>query len=564
MLHQIPDLTDPRVDTPPPTAQFRKFDKAITRGITLRPEDAAWVEAQLASMSLEEQVGQLIVSKNHASGESLIDNYHVGGFVFLGNGQAAANVVATVNRLQEYAPRPLWFGIDSEAGVGARIADATVFPMMMAFGAANDPALMEECGRITARESQALGLQVAYGPDVDVNTEPNNPIIATRSMAGDPGVVGPLAAAFLRGVRAEGVLSTLKHYPGHGPATVDSHNGMPEIRISDEEFRRLHLAPYTELIPTGLTEMVMTAHVWYSAIDPSTSGLPGTLSPFFCTTVLREQLRFDGLLMSDAYDMGALNLQYGEQELAVLGIEAGLDVIAAPKSEADAFNGILNAVRSGRIAPGRIAESVRRVLVAKSRAGLPERQTIDPDRWQAVLGHPDHRAAVRRVCEEAFTRAHSSLPAGPPIARTERVLVLSLSASTRIFYRYASTFFTTRFQAEVPGAKVTTVSTAADAAERDAVLAEAAGYDKVVVLGYDWTKIASAGQVTLVNALAATDKPVIYVSFGAPYHFTQIPSVDAFYCGYASVQEMQEVAVEVLVGDREPLGKLPVRVPGLE
>ena len=563
MLTPVPDLTDPRVDTPlPPSPVGRSFPPAPARGLPLRREDTAWVAAELASMTDEELVGQMIVSRNHHIGEELVDKYRVGGFVFLGNGQAASNIIDSVNRLQRHTRRPLWFAIDSEAGVGARVADATVFPMMMAFGAANDPELMEECGRITARESQALGLQVAYGPVVDINTEPRNPIICTRSMSAFPDRVTPLAAAFLSGARAEGVLNTLKHYPGQGDAAVDTHAALPSVSLDREELWRTHLAPYRDLVPTGAVDMMMTAHVAYPKIDTKMPTTPATLSPYFCRQTLRGELHFDGVLLSDAYDMGGIGGGHDEQELAVRGVEAGLDIILGPRDEAEAFTGILKALQSGRISRTRLEESVRRILVAKSRAGLPERRFVDTESWRAVLSHPEHRAVVRRVCEKAFTELRSTLPSGPAVRRDERVLVIALASTTRIFYRFPSSLFTDPFQAEVPAASVVATSVELPDGERNAIVAEARSAEKIVVLGYDWSRIASAGQVALIEALTGTGRPVIYVSFGAPYHLSQIPNIDAFYCGYSSVMEMQQVAVEVLLGDRKAIGSLPVPMPG--
>jgi len=187
------------------------------QSVPIRDPDRVWVEATLTSMTLEEKIGQLIVPSQHSMGESLINAYHVGGFVFTGNGQQAADIVATTNRLQTFMAAqeplqtPLWFAIDAEAGLGARVADATIFPMLMAFGAANDTALMDALGRVTARECRAGGVQAAYGPVADVNTEPINPIISTRAFGDRPELVSRLAREFLRGARAEGLRCTLKH-----------------------------------------------------------------------------------------------------------------------------------------------------------------------------------------------------------------------------------------------------------------------------------------------------------------------------------------------------------------
>ncbi len=540
-----------------------RFDGPPPEGQPLREPDWEWVEETLAAMTLEEKIGQLFVSNFHGNGEELIDQFHTGGFVFLGNNQRAEDIVATVNRLQEYADVPLWFSIDAEAGVGARVSDATIYPLIMAFGAANDPELTELCGRITARESAALGLQVAYGPVVDVNTEPKNPIIATRAYSDRPGSVVELAHSFINGARAEGVLTTLKHYPGHGATAGDSHHMLPAVHKTMEEIERIHLRPYRELQAMGDLDLIMTGHVWYPAVDPD-EPWPATLSSTFNTDILREEIGFEGLLVSDAFNMRGLTSAVPDPaERSVLGIEAGLDVIVVPARMDESFEGVRQAVLSGRLSVERIEQSARRVLAAKTQSGLHESRLVDPDRHLAVLNHPDHRAAVRRLAEEAFTEAKNGLPNNPVIGREEKVLLLSLDAQRRIFYRFGSSFFHEPFVEQVPNTEILQVPTEINTGMRQSILQQAHGVDKVVVIGYDWYEIQSEDQVELINELTEGTAPVVYTSFGAPYHYLQIPGVDVFFCGYASVPEMQQVAVEVLLGDREALGKLPVTVEGL-
>jgi len=546
-------------------AQLLAFADAPTTAPALRPPDLAWVDDVLSSMTLEEKIGQMIMSSNHAGGEGQIDAYHVGGFVFVGNGQQASNIVATTNRLQAYSPIPLWFSIDAEAGLGARVADATIYPLIMAFGAAGDPALTELCGHITARECRALGVQIAFGPVVDVNTEPINPIISTRSYADDPDLVTDLARGFITGARAEGLLCTFKHYPGHGATTGDSHSSLPTVDLPLATLEAEHIKPYRDLAGTGDVDLVMSAHVWYSQVDNDYGKpWPATLSPRFLTDILRTSIGFDNVTVSDAYGMSGLALAVPDQrERAVKGVQAGLDVILMPPDVGEAFNGIRDAVLDSTLTIERIDESVRRILIAKSRSGLPENALVDPALYPTVLRHPEHLSAVRQVCERAFTCAKDQLSNIPPVSSTDHVLVLSLTASRTIFYRMSSTYFTNPFVVQVPNTDIQIVGTSLSTSERQAIVNDALLHDKVIVLGYDWTEIASSNQVTLINDLAATSVPVIYVAFGAPYHYLQIPGVDAFYCGYSSVDAMQEVAVEVLTGQRQAVGVLPVQVAGL-
>lgn len=540
------------------------YPKAVPHTPPLRDPDLEWVESSLAAMTVEQKVGQLFVcsmaSTDVGVPESQIQSYNLGGFVFLGNSQSAANVVERVNSLQALSPFPLWFAIDSEAGLGARVADATIFPLLMAFGATGDPNLTELCGRITARESRALGLQITFGPVVDVNTEPINPIISTRAYGDRPDAVGFVAKGYLQGARAEGILGTLKHYPGHGASEGDSHSSLPTITVSLDEMESVHLRPYRLLAGGGSVDMVMTAHVWYSQVEPGTPW-PATLSPRFCKDILRGEIGYDGLLISDAYDMVGLTLAVPDPaERGVIGIEAGIDVILGPaNSEVGAiWQGVVDAVNSGRISEERLDESVRRVLIAKSRAGLPEQRTVDPGLWSTVLDHPEHRAIVRRVCEKACTKVFDRTGGASFIEEQDRVLALVLTPSQRIFYRFGMETFQAKLSELHGDTTYQTVSRTIGANARATLVAQAQGYGKVIVIGSDWTVINSSNQISLLNELAGVGVPVAYVGFGAPYQIRPVTAVDAFYCGYATVPEMQEVMAEVLVGARAAEGRLPV------
>ena len=528
-----------------------------TTGPPLREPDMVWVEDTLASMTLDEKIGQLIMPEVTGSAKTNINTYKVGGFIFTGNNRIASDLIATTNDLQNYAPLPLFFAIDAEAGLGARVADATIFPLIMAFGAANDPSLTEDCGRITARETRSLGIHIAFGPVVDVNTEPLNPIISTRAYSDETTRVTSLARGFLKGARREGLLCTFKHYPGHGATTGDSHSSLPTVDLPYPELRAVHIEPYAKLAGTGDIDLVMTAHVWYSAVDTE-KPWPATLSSIFLLDILRGDINYNGIIISDAYGMSGLAIAVPDEgERAVVGIEAGLDIILMPPSVGNAFTGIKNAALSERITQERINESVRRILIAKSRAGLPEMEQVDPDAYTSILHHPDHVAKVREVCERAFTCGKNNLAPRPPLNPEDHILVLTLASSRTIFYLKPSAFFTDPLSAAVPNTQIQPVPKNIDTSLHDTIIALAQGVDKVVVAGYDWYKILSNDQVALINELAE-EHTVIYVSFGAPYHYLQIPGVSAFYCGYASTEQMQEVAVEVLVGERKPLGDPPV------
>lgn len=550
------------IDTAPrPHRPAGDYPPAPPHGAPLGAPNMEWVTATLARMTLAQKVGQLIITQKHAEGDALVRDLHVGGFTFLGNNQQAATIVAAVNRLQAVADVPLWFAIDAEAGVGARVNEATLFPMQMAFGAAGDPALAEECGRITARECRALGLHAAHGPVVDVNTAAANPIVSTRSYGADPELVTTMARAFLRGAAGEGILCTLKHYPGHGATLGDSHHEMPAVHATREELESIHLAPFRALAASGDADLVMTAHIWYSAIHPN-EDVPATLSPVFNRHYLREEIGFKGVLLTDAFNMKGIVAAVAEEgERAVRSIEAGIDVIVVPDDVARVHAALMEAWESGRLSPTALDDAVRRVLIAKSRAGLPARRFVDPTEWTRVLDHPAHRAVVRRVAQRAFTRLHPTAPpTGAPIPTAARVAVVTLAGSHLIFYRFGAEVFRETFAAAHPASTFVTAPRVLDEESARGVLDATAGADHVVVLGFDWFGIASAEHAALVRALIDRGRPVHYVSFGAPYHAADAAGAATIHCGYASIPAVQEVAAQVLLGLAAAPGKVPVPV----
>lgn len=533
-----------------------------TEAFVLREPDMDWVESTLAGMSLEEKVGQLILSTAHRQGERQIENYHVGGFGFLGNNQRAEDIVATVNRLQEVSRHPLWFAIDSEAGLGARVGDATVFPPLMAFGAADDEELAADCGRITAWESRALGIQIAWGPVVDVNVEATNPIISTRAFGDDPEQVSRLAAAFLRGAREGGALTTLKHFPGHGATSADSHEVLPTVDLSEDVLRAVHLRPYFSLAgPDTAADFIMTAHIWYPHVDEE-KPWPATLSANFNRRILREEMDYRGLLISDAYNMGGIRRAVPEPgERAVLGLEAGLDIVLAPTEMGRTVEAIMEALASGRLDERQITDSARRVLIAKSRAGLPEASRVDPEMWRGVLGHESHRAVVRRIAEKAVTRIPSSEGNSSfVVAPDDNLLLVVLEPRQMMFYRFPSDTFTEALAGEVTTASIWRAPQRLSHAEEEQLVLAAAHADKLVVASYDWTRISSPRQAECVQRLADLDVPMALVLFGAPYQAIPFTGADEVLVGYSTVPEMQEVMADVLLGRRDAPGKLPVEM----
>lgn len=528
----------------------------------LSTPDTGWIDETLAAMSLSEKIGQLIISSRHQQGEVEIEKFNVGGFVLLGNGQRAGDIAATTARLQAVAPTPLWFSIDTETGLGSRVADATVFPTAMAVGATGNPELAREFGAITARECRSVGVHIAYCPVLDVNTSPLNPIISTRAYSSDPDLVTSLAREVVHGLRSEGVLSTTKHFPGHGSSVTDSHNDLPEITASEGDLRAVDLKPYRDLAATGDLDLVMTAHVWVSNID--TEGpLPATLSRKFNREILREEYGFDGLIVSDAFNMAGLEgSNECEGERAVRAVQAGVDVLVAPVDTGAIHGAILEAVKSGRLREEELDASVRRVLTAKSRLGLDRSRETPKDSWRGVLNHRSHVEIAAQIADESFTKIACRPETSPFLTRNDSVLTVILKATQLIFYRYPMDPLLEELAKRVPAMRILKTEQIIPSTMVEEVLEAAASFDRILFVGYDWTHINHPSQVDFIDTLLSHPGrcPVGYVSFGAPYHLHQIPDVDAFFCGYATTPEVQAVAARVLTGEVEARGTLPVQL----
>jgi beta-N-acetylhexosaminidase len=514
-------------------------------------------------MTLNDKVGQMIMP-TYAAGtaDSLVTSNRVGGFVFLGNNNTASGILTATNHLQDITSVPLLFSIDCEAGLGARVTNATRFPLNMGSAAARRKDLAREQGKVTARECRAVGVHIGFGPVLDVNTEPVNPIIGVRSYSDNPGLVAKTAEAYVEGVNSEGLLSTYKHFPGHGSTTGDSHSSLPVVDIPCDALQSVHVAPYAHLIGQGTGDLVMTAHVWYQCLDPGTTAWPATLSTNALTGILRTQLAYDGTVISDAFSMAGLTQAASTYDAARIGVLAGLDIILTPSSVTDAINGLKDAVNGGQIPMARIDASVRRILKLKSRVGMPELTTVSTAVMNATVGHPDHFAVSRRIGQRAICQALVQQN-DFPLSASQRVLCLSLDASSTIFYLYSGSFFLDAMYG--CGANVTTqtVSTSVSSSQRAAIIANAQTFDRVVVTSREWKPTISSNQVSLVQGLINAGVRMAYCSFGSPYQINQFTGMKNYYCGFSSHFETQREMAKVLTGLAAPQGLWPVTVAGV-
>ena len=538
------------------------------------PGAARWVHKTLSRMTIEEKVGQMLVARYTGNFfnednetlkdlESLIQKRKLGGLIlFLGEVYETAHLT---NRLQALSGLPLLIASDLERGAGNQVAGATLFPPLMAIGAAGSETLAYEMGKITAFEGRSMGIHMTYAPVVDVNVNPDNPIINTRSAGEDPEEVGRLAAAFIRGCQENGMMATAKHFPGHGDTAQDSHTLLPSIDAGRERLDAVELYPFRKAIEAGVSA-VMIAHLQVPSLDP-TPGLPSSLSAPIITGLLREDMGFRGLVVTDALEMGGVTGSFTAEQAAVRCVQAGVDILLLPVDLEAASDALIKAVKNGEIPLSRINASVRRILEAKARLGLHKNRFVDIPALSKKIGSGQALSRAAEAFESAITLVKNEGDIVPLSAAGKRLAVLSLSSDAADYY--VGRPFITEVLKRAPGS----LTAYADLKTGQEFLEEAklqAGLADAVIIALFSTVSANKGNVgieprhlRLVEYVAATGKPLVVVSFGSPYFLREFPEVGAYLCAYRSAAGAQEAAAKALFGEIEIRGKLPVSIPGL-
>lgn len=572
-------------------------------GPAARPDATAekWVQATFKKMSLEDKVGQLLVSSFPSSFLSTdsqafddlakaVREYRVGGFHVFGATELAPSVLlnaaygtvilgqpleaaSTVNRLQAIAGIPLLNSADFETGVGFRISGATTFPRAMAFGAVGDEKLAYEAGRITGVETRALGVHVNFAPVVDVNNNARNPVINTRSFGEDPQTVGRLASAYVRGLQSAGVIATLKHFPGHGDTDVDSHLGLPVIQHPRARLESIELPPFKAGIAAG-ADAVMTGHIEMPAFDPAPN-TPTTLSAPIVSGVLRKELAFQGLIYTDSMQMQGVTKMYAPGEAAVRAVLAGNDIVLHSPDDGAAFGGIRDAVKSGRIPLAQVDASVLRILRAKARLGLHEKRAVSLDALPAVVGTRAHQAVADEVSARSLTLIKDVRGDVPlKLARDAQVLYLSVldyPSGWRI--AAPSRTFIPELKTRWPNVTSVELSDRTTASEIELLAATVPRYDAVIASVFVRTASFS-GRMDLAPGLqrlltdvakvtAASDRPFVTTFFGNPYAATFLPDLPAVLLTYDFYDRPERSVVRALAGEAPISGRLPITLPGL-
>jgi len=562
------------------------------------PSERDWKNADklLKKMSVEEKVGQLIqigVNARFANRDGsfykelerqVVEN-KIGGIIFFGAPMYETSIL--INRMQAEAKLPLLMALDAETGVGMRFADATNFPWAMAVAATGEPDFARRIGVITGREARAMGFQHVYAPVLDVNNNAANPVINVRSFSEDPQEVAKFGTAFIEGVQSEKAIATAKHFPGHGDTDVDSHRGLPIIDHSLASLEKTELVPFRAAIKDGVAS-VMIAHIALPEIDDEIvkplknyrggdaevgaeiveqkAYIPATLSKKVQTDLLRNDMGFKGLIVTDAMSMSGLTLYFEQGEAGVRAFLAGSDLLEKPSDPDAMIAGLLAAVLSGRIPQTRLDESVRRILAWKSAVGLFKDRITNIDAMDKIISGPESLALTDEVATRAITLVRNDASA-LPLDRSKKIVVLGLSNGfdgPETMASFAGTLRSNGVRSQVFYLQENSLPEQAQAARL-----AAADADIIVVGLYGRVRSGAKNSVgvpengaAILRELLANGKQVVGISFGNPYVLSSFPDMKTYVVAYGDMASLQRAAARSILGLQPVTGRLPISLPG--
>ena len=593
--------------------------------IHLDRDGRKWADKTLREMSPEEKVGQLFMIwarvqfLNEADPtwiqlQDELHKYHLGSFGVTVPVEGPAllksepyEAAELLNRLQKSSKLPLIFAADFERGVSMRLNGTTVFPHAMAFGATGKPENAEAFGRITALEARAIGVHWNFFPDADVNSNPANPIINTRSFGGDPQKVGDFVAAYIRGAHQGAMLTTAKHFPGHGDTATDTHLGVGQVTGDRARLDAIELPPFRRAIEAGV-DAVMVAHVTVPALDAAPNRV-ATTSRAIVTGLLKEEMGFKGIVVTDALDMAGLTRLYASDvgRAAVEAFKAGNDLLIIPADLDASYRAMLQAVESGEISRERLDQSVRRILELKASLGLNKARLVDVGQLASLVGKPENLAAGQRIADEAITlvrdngqviplaatKTSSGTPSGtsPGTSSGTKEAQLPYQSLTETRDRLVAVIFSEDMRTEsgrvlehqilvrVPDAHIIYVDPRSAAGMKATVAEAVEAAEHVVVAVY---VVPTAGRAIrsaeglkntvamddassgLLNAIIerATSRTVV-LAMGNPYLVQDFPAIQNYVCAFSNATVSERAAVKALFGEIPIGGHLPVSIPGV-
>ncbi|HYT82553.1 MAG TPA: glycoside hydrolase family 3 N-terminal domain-containing protein [Gemmatimonadales bacterium] len=528
------------------------------------------VDAVLATLSPRQKVAQLVVpwvAGSYAAFDDSafqvaarwVDTLGVGGIII--SVGSPFDIAAKLNALQRRSRLPLLISADLEWGAAMRVVGATGFPTIMSVGATGEDRDAYTIGRVAALEGRAVGIHVNFAPDADVNNNPLNPIINIRSFGEDPRTVGRLVRGYVRGLQENGMLATLKHFPGHGDTEIDSHIGLPTIRADYRRLDTLELVPFRAGIDAG-ADVVMSAHIAFPALTGDEDA--GTLSPAVLTGLLRDSLKFRGVVVTDALDMGAIVSKFGAGEATVRAFLAGSDLLLMPTSPDSAIAAMVAALANGRITAERLDASVRRVLEIKERLGLFRRRTVPLDSITRIVGAKRFQDLADDLAVRALTLVRDTIGTLARLRATRgRLAFIAYGDELNPAVGQRITEMLQRGGDTVAFFRLWPMSGTLSYDSARAVIARA----PTVVFAANVRPVSGRGTIALPDSMArlimATDsvKPTVLLSLGSPYLLNQTPTVKSYLITWSGVRAAERAAGRALLGLSPIRGKLPIRIP---
>jgi beta-N-acetylhexosaminidase len=570
-----------------------------------------WAATTLRKMTLEEKIGQMIMvwararflnvdSPEFLQMQDEMRTYHVGGFGLTIAGEGGLltksqplEAALLTNELQKDSKYPLLFAADFERGPSMRLSGATDFPAAMAFGATGDKELARQFGRISAEESRAIGVQWNWFPVADVNSNPANPIINTRSFGADPALVGEMVAAYIGGARSAGLLTTAKHFPGHGDTDTDSHLGLARTTASVDRLNSLELVPFRDAIAAGV-DSVMIGHISVPAIEPDPNR-PASISSLVITGLLKKQLGFKGLVVTDALDMGALTRVFSGSDAeisaaqAVEAIRAGNDMVIIPGDLGGAYNGLLDAVKQRKITQKRIDESVLKILRMKASVGLNQNRFVNLSAVAREVARPQSLAVAQQIADRAVTLVIDNdklIPLRAPVTPASQSADATASQPAGIVAviftdtargSEGGRAFAAELRERVPDATIFYVDGTNSSFVSKDVLAAVKSASRVIAVAESvpsprrTTQGRAGGSAEmemgpsqlLANIVKAAGANTVVVAFGNPYIGSGIAGIQTYLCTFSDTPVSASSLAAALFGEIPIHGHLPVTIPAV-
>jgi beta-N-acetylhexosaminidase len=531
---------------------------------------SSFVLHKIQEMTLREKIAQMIISSvvpaefSDSSSESirlssLCKDSKIGGFIFFKG--SALQYAHVSNYLQNMSKTPLLISADFERGTGMRVTDGTLFPNNMAIGAAENYDLAYQMGKSVAEETRALGVQQNYAPVCDVNNNPDNPIINVRSFGEDAVLVSKMSEAMIKGLQDGNVIATAKHFPGHGDTKIDSHNDLPVLNFDINRLNQIELVPFKNAIENNV-KSVMIAHLSFPELE-NQANVPASLSHNIVQGLLIDQLGFKGLIVTDALNMKGITKYFSTSQVALMCVNAGIDLILMPADEEASITAIENAVNKGSITEERIDRSVKKILSAKEWLGLYKNSTVDETSITSKINMKKSNELAQKIADESITLVKDDNHSLPFKKDVNHILVYNLSDGKD---NINSAYFTNKITDYYPDAEVVDINQEISADSLSAYVDNAKSYDAVIIsifakVKYGTGKISIlSSQADLIKSLSQSVKNLVTISLGNPYLLKEFPETPNYICTYGDADVSINAVIKAIKGEIKFQGKLPVTI----